>query len=211
MSVEQTLREEIVRVVGELYRAGLITGTGGNVSVRLGDDEALITPSGVFKGDLRPEDLVRLGLDGEPSALGKQRPSIERFMHCAVYRARPDVRAVVHTHPPQATVLMLAGLPLLPVSTEAALLGEVPRVPYFIPGTRDLAQAVANALGDGPAVLMQNHGLLVAAESLRRAVDLTEIIERTAASVVGCYALGRRPQVIPAKVVRELRRSGARG
>jgi autoinducer 2 (AI-2) kinase len=203
------LRSELVQVVRELYAQELITATGGNVSARIpGRDELWITPSQLFKGDLRPEILVRIGLDGATLETQGAAPSSERLMHCAVYRARPDAQAVVHAHAPHATILANAGLPFLPISTEAAFFGELPRVPFIMPGTDALAQAVEEAARESWAVLMVNHGLLVAGRSLRRAADMTEIVERSAQVILGCHALGREPPVLPPAVVAELRALG---
>lgn len=203
------LRQELVQVVRELYAQELITATGGNVSARIpGRDELWITPSQLFKGDLRPEILVRIGLDGATLETPGAAPSSERIMHCAVYHARPEAQAVVHAHAPHATILANAGLPFLPISTEAAFFGELPRVPFVMPGTEALAKAVGEAARGSWAVLMVNHGLLVAGRSLRRAADMCEIIERSAQVILGCHAVGREPPVLPEAIVAELRALG---
>ncbi|MEW6567046.1 MAG: class II aldolase/adducin family protein [Chloroflexota bacterium] len=209
MSEGNDLREELVQTVHELYSRQLITATGGNVSLRIpGSDHLWITPGGLFKGDLRPEWIVRIDLHGDAVDPGAPTPSSERLTHCAIYRARPNANAIVHCHASYATILVNAGLPFLPISTEAAFLGEVGRVPFIQPGTAELAEAVVAALGAGSAVLMQNHGMIVAASSLRRAADLAEIVERTAQVIHGCYAVGREPPTLPDEMVQHLRRLG---
>ena len=203
------IRDELIQTVKELYATQLITATGGNLSVRIpGADEAWITPSALFKGDLRPEYMVRIGMDGQPLDPDAHSPSSERHMHCAVYRARPDVEAIIHAHAPYATILSLTGLPFLPISTEAAFLGDVGRVPFIMPGTVELATAVAEALGSGSAVLMQNHGILVAGSSLRRAADQAEVLERTSQVILGCYSVGKEPPLLPEDIRTSLQQVG---
>jgi ribulose-5-phosphate 4-epimerase/fuculose-1-phosphate aldolase len=200
------LRSELCTVVDELYRLQLITATGGNVSARCGDDptQAFITPSGSFKGQLGPAQLVRIDLDARPLDAHAARPSSEAPIHAAILRARPDVQAVVHCHAPRATTLANTPLPFLPISTEAAFLANIGRIPFVTPGTPELAQAIVAALGNGWAVLMQNHGLIVAARSLRRAADITQIVERTCDVILGCYAVGHPPPVLPPDLVATL-------
>jgi autoinducer 2 (AI-2) kinase len=204
------VRRQLVDIVDELYSAQLITATGGNVSVRATDrtDTAWITPSQLFKGDLSPEILVRIDMAGKAVEEGARAPSSEALMHTAVLKARPDAQAVIHCHAPYATILANTDLPFLPISTEAAFLVNIGRIPFVMPGTQELADAIVEAMGGGWAVLMQNHGLLVAGRSLRRAADMCEIVERTAQVIVGCYSVGREPPVLPEKTVKMLARYG---
>jgi len=192
------IRHQLIDVVNEFYATGLITATGGNVSARSDvPGEVWITPSQLYKGDLRPEILVRIGMDGRAIDADARSPSSEALMHTAVLEAKPEAQAVIHCHAPNATVLVNSGLPFLAISTEAAFLSNIGRVPFVMPGTRELADAVVAALGDGWAVLMQNHGLLVAGRSLRRAADMAEIVERSAEVILGCLAVGKEPSVLP--------------
>lgn len=204
------VRHQLVQVVNELYAAQLITSTGGNVSVRCSDDpsQAWITPSQLFKGDLSPEILVRIDMLGKAVEDGARSPSSEALMHTAVLKARPEATAVIHCHAPYATILANAELPFLPISTEAAFLVDIGRIPFVMPGTEELADAILEAMGSSWACLMQNHGLLVAGRTLRRAADMCEIVERTAEVIVGCYSVGKPPPVLPEKTVQMLAKYG---
>jgi L-ribulose-5-phosphate 4-epimerase len=200
------IRDEVISTVEEMYAHGLITSTGGNVSVRIpGENEVWITPNSCFKGALRPDMLVRVNLEGNPMEDSQYAPSSERMLHCAVYRNNPSVGAVIHSHAPKTTILGLADLPFLPISTEAAFIGEIPRVPFIMPGTVELADAVGAAAKDTPAVIMQNHGLIVAGQNLRQAIDMTLIIEQTADNLIACHMLGKTPPVLPDEIVTMLR------
>ena len=204
-----TLREEVTRVAEELFAAQLITATGGNVSARIpGGQEAWITPSQLFKGRLTADMMVRIDLDGNAADPDAAAPSSERLLHCEIYRARPDVEAVVHAHAAYATVLGMSGIPFAPVTTEAAFFGDIPRVSFIMPGSRELAVAVREALGAGTAVLLQNHGLVVAASSLRQAANAAEIIERVSQLIWSCHAVGKEPPTLPKDVLATLREIG---
>ena len=202
------VRQQICDAVTELYGLSLITATGGNVSARDPEcpEEAWITPSGMFKGALFPHIMVRMDTRGEACPGQTGVVSSESKIHAAILAARPDIQAVVHCHAPKSTILVNAELPFLPISTEAAFLAEIGRIPFVMPGTDSLADAIVVALGSGWAVLMQNHGLIVGARSLRRACDITQIVERTSEIIVGCYAVGKRPPVLPDAVVAALSR-----
>lgn len=202
-------RQELATLVGELYRKGLFTASGGNASVRSAEnrERIWITPSGLFKGDLQPQAMVPLDLKGRLLDKKAGIPSSEKWMHIAILEQRADLACVIHTHAPWATLLALSETPFLPISVEAAQIGEIPRLPFLMPGTRALAHAVAAAMGeDGSAVLLQNHGLVVAAPTLRQAVTVTETIERCSELILRCLMLGKTPPTLPEKAVERLQK-----
>ncbi|NUO63555.1 MAG: class II aldolase/adducin family protein, partial [Gemmatimonadaceae bacterium] len=133
------LRREIVTVCRRLYERGLIAGQDGNVSVRLPGDRLLVTPSGMSKVDVGPNDLVEMRLDGTTVGRGR-RASSEVLMHLRIYRRRPDVKAVVHAHPPTATGFAVAGEGFMNCVLPEVVyqVGQVPLLSYATPGTEAL-------------------------------------------------------------------------
>ncbi|MCP4683082.1 MAG: hypothetical protein GY864_12170, partial [Desulfobacterales bacterium] len=201
------VRDDILMIVNELFSRGLITGTGGNVSARVDgkDDEIWISPGQIFKGDLRADMMVKIDLNGDPLDPDGLSASKERSMHTAIYRKRPDLRAVIHSHAPMAGILDMTDTPFLPISTDAAFFGEIARVPFFMPGSQDLVDAVADAIGTGYAVMMKNHGLIVAASSLRMAADFTDMIEVSSEALLECRNLGVEPSLLPDDIAKNLK------
>jgi L-ribulose-5-phosphate 4-epimerase len=204
------IRHELLQINNELYAAGLVTSTGGNVSVRLParPNELWITPGSIFKGNLQVEMMVRIDLEGNQLDADSYPASSERFVHCEVLKRRPELNAVIHTHAPMATVMALAGLSFLPISIESAYIGEINRVDFIKPGTVYLGAQVAKAMDGSFAVLMQNHGLVVAGRCLRSAADMTLVIEQTAKKIITCHMLGRNPAVIAPEIAEEFRKAG---
>ncbi|MGQ9778278.1 MAG: class II aldolase/adducin family protein [Bacillota bacterium] len=202
---EKKRREEVVEVGRRLWQRGYVAANDGNISLRLGPDEFLCTPAGVSKGFLRPEMLVKVNGRGERLA-GELAPSSELRMHLAIYRHRPDVRAVVHAHPPLATAFAVAGIPLAkPVLAEAVLaLGRVPLVPYATPGSEELAARLAAHLPGHDAFLLANHGAVTLGRDLWEAYYKMETLEHFAIISLAARLLGGGRKLSPAEVAKLL-------
>lgn len=179
MAVE-ALHIEIVETGRALLRTGLVAGTSGNVSARDGD-HFVITPTSMPYDEIEPADLVTLTLDGEVVA-GNREPSSERRVHQAIYAARPDVQAIVHSHSVHATAWSFLGEPI-DLGTEELLDaagGSVRCAGHGAAGSDDLAREALAALADRRAVLLARHGVVAVGDSPARALDACAIIERQA-------------------------------
>ena len=181
MARYESVREEICRVCRLLYDRGYVVSNDGNVSARVEEDRVLITPSGVGKGRVTPDMLVLCDLEGQILE-GDRHPSSESGMHLMVYRERPDVRAVVHAHPPFSTARAICRRPL----TERYLaemilgLGEVPVTEFAMPSTAEVPDSVRPFVRTHSAVLLANHGSLAWGPDLLSAFDRLEVVEQTA-------------------------------
>ena len=203
-------RAAIVRVCRRLYERGLIAGPDGNVSVRLGADRIVVTPSGLSKVDVTEGALVEVGLDGRPLG-GPGRASSELRMHLAIYRARPDALAVVHAHPPTATGFGVAGetIPERVLPEVICQMGAVALVPYATPGTDAAAAVFAPFLAGHDAFLMANHGATTLGPTLEAAHQRMESLEHAARIVLAARLLGKVTPLTDAQLA-ELHRIPAR-
>ena len=201
------LREEIARFCRVTWDRGLVSAAGGNISARLdGRDEVLITPSGLALRDTTADDLVTIDLDGRKLA-GPERykPSKESLMHTAVYRARPEARAVAHLHPPHAIAFGIRGepIPFMTVTSEERL-HHTPVVAPASSGSRELADGVARAVADAPAdtqvLLLARHGILAWGGTVQQACDTADLAEYTAKIAIAHAALPARRRVIDVSV-----------
>jgi len=180
---EHHARERIAEIAQSLHTRGLTFGSSGNISLRL-DDGWLMTPTGASLGELDPAAISRLDRDGRPTAGAK--PTKESFLHLAMYRERPRAGAVVHLHATHSVALScLADLDpanvLPPITAYYVMkIGALPLVPYHPPGDPDLASAVRALAARHHAVLLANHGPVVAGASLEEAVYAIEELEETA-------------------------------
>ncbi|QIN81506.1 fuculose phosphate aldolase [Rubrobacter tropicus] len=179
----QELREEVTRISRRMGDSGLVRTTAGNVSARTPDGDVLITPSGLPYEDLEAGDLALVDLDGNLLE-GPLEPSTEVPMHTGIYRQRPGVGGIVHTHAPYSTALACLGLEIPAVHYMLAALseeGRVPLAPYATYGTEELAGYASETLGGThSACLLQNHGTITVAETATKAYSLTEILEEMA-------------------------------
>jgi len=178
------VRAEVVRVARLLRTRELAIGTSGNVGARLADGRIAITPSTMDYDDMTPDDIVIVEPDGSPSE-GRRQPTSELRIHLEVFAARPDVRAIVHSHSPFATAWATTRRDLPAVHYLLALLVGPGRdtlrvAPYATFGTDELARSAVTTLGEDQAVLLANHGAVAVAGSLASALERAERVEELA-------------------------------
>lgn len=171
----------ICEIGRRVYNKNFVAANDGNISVKVGPNTIWTTPTGVSKGFLTPDMMVKMDLSGKVLS-GKMKPSSEVKMHLRVYNENPDVNAVVHAHPPVATSFAIAGISLdKPVSPEAVvLLGTVPVAPYATPGTQEVPDSIAPFCKDYNAVLLANHGALTWGKDILQAYYRMESLEHYA-------------------------------
>ena len=181
LSTEAQLRTDICEIGRRLYARGYTASNDGNISVRLGPDRLLMTPTSVCKGFMTVDMMCITDLDGKKVA-GERHPSSEMQMHLEVYRRRPDVQAVVHAHPPVATAFAVAGIPLdrAVLAEVVTTLGSVPIAEYATPSTKELPEAVRKYVKAHDGMLLANHGALTLGADLFSAYYKMETIEHFA-------------------------------
>ncbi len=215
---ELKLRNEIIEVSLAMSMSGLSPGRSGNVSARF-NDGMLITPTGMAYEELEPADIVFVAGDG--GVPGKQRkPSSEWPLHQAVYKAREDRNAVVHTHSLHATVLSCVKKPIPAFHYMVAVAGgkDIPCVPYATFGTDDLARHVARGLKHRDACLMASHGQIAIGETLSQALELAVEVETLSEQYYKVLLLGELnvssdilPDTAMAEMVEKFKSYGQKG
>ncbi len=185
-------RSAIIEVGRRLYARGLVCAAEGNISLRLGPGEVMATATGVHKGYLTPEHVVRIDMQGRSLDPGARRVSSEIAMHLKAYELRSDIGAVVHAHPPVATAFAVAGIPLAQcVMPEVVVtLGAVPIAAYGTPGTDAVPHGLAELYPHGNAFLLASHGAVCLGADVFAAFDLMEMLEHAAVVLHHARALG---------------------
>ncbi|MGH9581264.1 MAG: class II aldolase/adducin family protein [Terriglobales bacterium] len=193
MKSERQHREEMVRIGRLIHERGYVAATDGNLSVRLEHDAILSTPTSISKGMMEPEDMVVVDLQGR-KVTGRRNASSEIAMHILIYRLRPDVKGIVHAHPPTATGYAAAGMPLNQalISEIVLALGCIPIARYGTPGTPELTEALEPLVPHYDAILMANHGVVTYGEDLLRAYMKMETVEHFARIALVTHLLGRQ-------------------
>jgi len=181
MNTDAQLRSQVALFMKRLYDKGLTTCSGGNISVLNENKELLITSSGKDKGNLLPEDIGKCTLEGENKS-PELRLSMETAMHTSVYKARSDVKAVIHAHPVYATSFAATESEIdTRLSGEMrALLGKIGIAEYACMGSNLLANNVASAISGSNVVLLKNHGVIAVGKTLFEAYDRIEVLETAA-------------------------------
>ncbi len=185
-------KQAVADCMNRLYARGLTTTSGGNISLRVSNDLVLLTPSATDKGNMEADQIAEIGLDGS-NRTPHLKPSGETMMHLEIYRRRPDVLAIVHAHPPMASVFSVSDRPLNVrlIAESYAILGEPVTAPYALTGTDELAAHVTDCVaGDTACVLMKNHGVLTLGRSLLEAFDRMEVLENAAKINIFAHLIG---------------------
>jgi L-fuculose-phosphate aldolase len=209
---EADLRAAVIEAGRLAYQSGLMISNDGNISARMADGNILITPSGVCKGRIAASDLLVIDLDGrvvQPAANPALKPTSEQPMHLEVYRQRPDVRAVIHTHLIFANALVIAqGKIRMDVIPEAAVaFGSVPVTEYAMPSSTQNAQAIRDLIRSHDVILIRNHGSLAVGKNLDDALIKTERLEHIAKTLTFAELLGGA-KPLPPEMLEAIEKAG---
>lgn len=208
MDDEAALREQMCEIGRRLYARQFVAANAGNISCRLDPQRVLCTPTLICKGFMRPDDLCVVDLTGRQLA-GKRPPTSEIRLHLEVYRHGPNVRAVVHSHPPHATAFAVAReeIPDGVLPEVDVFLGRVPRAAYGTPGGENFAASVRPFVGKANTVVLSNHGVVSWGQSVEQAYWHTEMLEAYCHVLLLARQLGgiRRLGAAELRELRELR------
>jgi len=184
-------RDQITEIIRRIYDAGLTTTSGGNISIRDGEGNIWVTPTAIDKGSLQRKDIVCVHPDG--NITGHYKPSSEFPFHKAIYDSRPDAGAVVHAHPPAlVSFSIVRKLPNMNIIPQAKhICGPIGYAPYATPGSEELGNELAREFIKGfNAVIMENHGTVVAGSDLKEAYIRFETLEFTARTIINASTIG---------------------
>lgn len=206
---EARLRNSICEIGKLCYARGYIVAADGNISGRLADGTIIVTPTGAMKGFLSPENLAKVDMQGKPVDNGP-RASSEIGIHLVSYQERPEMKAVLHCHPPHAVAMTIAGIDLqTPIIPEIIVtIGGIPTAPYGTPGTPELPESIRKIVKCSDTLVMQNHGSVTLGTNLLDAYKKLDMLEHTAKILWLAHCVGK-VNALPPEAVQKL--LGTRG
>ena len=185
--------EQINVIIRRIYRSGMTTTSGGNISIRDDNGDIWITPSGIDKGNLTTKDIICVKPDG--TIVGPHKPSSELPFHRAIYKSRPELNAIIHAHPPALVAFSIIGqVPDTKIVPQAHdIIGDVGFAPYGCPGSEDLGEKIANEFRgkSHKAVIMENHGVVLGGSDMMDAYQRFETLEFCCRTIVNAKRLGK--------------------
>lgn len=186
-------KEQITKVIGRIYKYGMTTTSGGNISIRDEKDTIWITPSGIDKGSITEKDISRVSKNGKIS--GKHEPSSEFLFHKAIYQTRHDIKAIIHAHPPAlVSFSIVRQVPDTTIIPSAKIIcGPVGYAPYGLPGSEELGNKIAVEFtnNDHLSVIMENHGVVVGGRDILDALARLETLEHTAQTIINAKIIDK--------------------
>lgn len=199
-------RKEVARFMRRLYKKGLTTTSGGNISLKISEEHILITPSATDKGRMKWKEVGIMSMMGE-NLTPELKPSIEKDLHLNIYKKNTEVSAIIHAHPVFATSFTATRCTInTGLTAEArAICGEPRFVPYALMGSADLAQVTAEHSSDADVLLLENHGILTTGKTLLSAFDKLEVLENAAKMTLIVELTGKKKGLSPSRL-RELDR-----
>ena len=186
------IKREICEIGDRLYRKGFAAANDGNISCRASDNEVVCTPTLICKGFMKPDDLCTVDMEGNQLS-GRRKRTSELLMHLAILKARPEIKSVVHCHPPHATAFGVARepVPQCVLSEVEVSLGDVPITPYAIPGSQEFADTVLPFVNQANAIILANHGTVTYDDTVEKAYWRTEILDGYCRMLMLARGLGR--------------------
>ena len=186
------IKQDICEIGRRIYNKGFAAANDGNITVRLNDNEVLCTPTMHSKGFLKPDDISTIDMHGEQTA-GRKKRSSEALLHLEIYRQRPDVKSVVHCHPPHATAFAVARepIPQCVLPEVEVFLGDVPIAKYETPGGQAFAETILPYVDRANVIILANHGTVSFGENVERAYWWTEILDAYCRILMLAKSLGK--------------------
>lgn len=198
-SETENLKKQIIETGRMLYRKDLIVACDGNISVKLDSEKILITSSGICKGFLDKKDILTVDTTGKVLS-GSKKPSVETQMHLFVYKNRPDIKAVIHAHPPLSTALSISGKTMPQLTVNCALSGKIPIAKFALPGTKEVIKAIKPYILKYETILLSRHGALAFGYTLQKVYFKMENLEHCAKIHLAAKIMGKAKNLTVGKV-----------